>query len=310
MNIIALIASYLAAAIQMATPLAFAGLGESVSEKAGVLNIGIEGIMLTGAFSSFITTYKTGSLFLGILAGMLGGLVISMLHAVLSIKCKANQTIVGLALNFVALGITSFLFLLAFGQSAKLPSVKTISKIKIPVLSRIPIIGQAFFNQNILVYILFILVAVMFIIFYRTEWGINLEAVGEHPIAADTAGLNVFKIRYLTCILNGVLGGLGGTYMTLGQFGFFMENITAGRGYIALAIVTLGRRNPVLVFLSSLIMGFATALQYSLQTMGIPIPTQVFTMFPYVVAVLVLLFSIGKNSDPAALGIPYERNER
>lgn len=310
MSIVALMGSYLAAAIGMATPLTFAGLGESVSEKSGVLNIGIEGIMLTGAFSSFITTYKTGSLFLGVLAGMLGGVIISLIHAVLSIKCRANQTIVGLALNFLAIGITSFLFLMVFGQSSDLPSIETVSKIRIPLLSKTPIIGEAFFNQNIFVYLSFVLVIVLYVIFYRTEWGISLHAVGEHPIAADTAGLNVFRMRYFTCVVNGVLGGLGGTCMTLGQFGFFMENITAGRGYIALAIVTLGRRNPIGVFISSLVIGFATALQYSLQTMGIPIPTQVFTMFPYVVAVLVLLFSIGKSNDPTALGVPYERNKR
>jgi ABC-type uncharacterized transport system permease subunit len=278
------ITSYLAAAVKMATPLILAGLGETVSEKAGILNISVEANLLAGAFFGFIVNFFTGNLFIGVLAGMAGGVFVSMIHAILSIKCKANQTIVGLALNFFILGLTSFLFFMAFGQTTELPSCSTITKTGIPLLSRIPIIGAALFNQDYFVYFALLSVAVFYIIFYKTEWGVNLHAVGEHPKAADTAGLNVFKTRYFAGFINGIYGGLGGAYMTLGQFGFFIENITAGRGYIALAVVILGRRNPVGVFVSALIIGFTEALQYSLQTLGIPIPSQVFTMFPYVVA--------------------------
>ncbi|SDK10893.1 simple sugar transport system permease protein [Natronincola ferrireducens] len=303
-------AAYLAAAIKMAIPITLAGLGESISEKSGVLNIGIEGIMLGGAFGSFIIAYFTDNLFLGVLAGILSGIIVSLIHAVISIKCKADQTIVGLALNFLVLGLSSFMFLMVFGQTTDLPSIAVFKVIRIPILSKIPVIGEILFIQDAFVYFTIFMVIILSIIFYKTEWGINLHAVGENPRAADTAGLNVNKIRYISCLFNGALGGLAGTYMTLVQFGFFIENITAGRGYIALAAVTLGRRNPVGVFAASLVIGFAEALQYGLQTMGIPVPSQLFTMFPYVIAVLVLLFSIGKTKNPTALGTPYIRSER
>ena len=310
MGFIAVLTTFLVAAVKMAMPITLAGLGESISEKSGVLNIGVEGIMLTGAFAGFLTTYNTGSLFLGILSGAFFGAVISLIHGIMSIKCRANQTVVGLAMNFIALGLTSYLFLMVFGQTTDLPSIDVIKTIKIPLLSSIPIIGPALFAQDPIVYFTLLLVIILSIIFYKTEWGVNLHAVGENPKAADAVGLNVNGIRYLSCIINGILGGLAGAYMTVVQFGFFIENITSGRGYIALAAVTLGRRNPIGVFVSALVIGFAEALQYSLQTMGIPIPSQIFTMFPYVVAVLVLLFSIGKTKDPSALGIPFSRNER
>lgn len=307
---IALITAYLAAAVKMSTPLVLAGIGETISEKAGILNISVEGNMLAGAFAGFIVTYNTHNLFLGILAGMAGGMLVSLLHGIMSVKVKADQTIVGLALNFLVLGLTSFLFFMAFGRTDRLPSCITIAKTEIPVLSKIPVIGPALFSQDLFVYVALLSVIIVALIFYKTEWGVNIHAVGEHPRAADTAGINVFGIRYLASMLNGLFGGLGGACMTLGQFGFFIENITAGRGYIALAVVILGRRNPLGVFVAALIIGFAEALQYSLQTLGVPIPSQVFTMFPYVVAVVVLLLSIGRSSDPAALGVPYERNQR
>lgn len=306
----ATIAAFLAACIRMATPLTLAGLGEAYSERAGVMNIGVEAIMLCGAFSGFLVTVWTGSLFLGILAGMAAGVLISLLHALLSIRCLANQNIVGLALNFLALGLTSFLFLKSFGQGAALPTCPKVAAFPIPLLSQIPILGPALFHQNIYVYLMYILVALFTVLFYKTEWGVNLAAVGEHPRAADTAGLNVARIRYTACLVNGLLGGLAGSYVTLAQLGFFMEDVTAGRGYMALVTVILGRRNPVGILLASLLIGFAEAMQFQLQTLGIPIPSQTFSIIPYVAAVLVLLFSIGKSHTPSALGLPYERGKR
>ncbi|WP_320130294.1 ABC transporter permease [uncultured Sphaerochaeta sp.] len=304
------ITAFLAATIRMATPIALAGLGETISERSGVINIGVEAIMLSGAFFSFLALFTTGSIFLGLLFGMLGGVAASMLHAFLSIRCKANQTIAGLALNFLLLGLTSFLFLMKFGQTTTLPSVAVIKTFKIPLLSRLPLLGEAIFNQDPFVYLLLLLVLLTWILFYKTEWGIILLAVGENPRAADTAGIAVNKVRYLACFANGLLGGLGGTYLSLVKLGFFMENLTAGKGFIALVTVILGRRNPVGVLLASMVIGSAEALQIRLQTMGTNIPAQVFTMLPYVVTVVVLLFSIGRNQDPSALGIPYDRDKR
>ena len=305
-----MLTSYLASAIRLATPLTLAGLGEACSERSGVINIGVEGIMLTGAFTGFMVCFWTGSVAIGMVAGAVGGMLISLLHAVLSIRCGANQTITGLALNFFALGLTSFLFLKAFGQTTTLPLCNTVQPIAIPLLSKIPVLGPVLFTQNIFVYIMVLAIIGFSILFYKTEWGVNLTAVGEHPRAADTAGLNVHGIRYLACMANGLLGGLAGSYMTLAQMGFFQENISAGQGYMALVAVILGRRDPVKILLASLAIGLASAVQFSLQTMGLGIPSQVFTMIPYVVAVLVLLLSIGRSSDPSALGVPYERSKR
>lgn len=309
MDMLITLETFLAAALRQAAPLTLAGIGVAYAEKAGILNIGEEGIMLGGAFGGFILAFFSGSLTLGVIGGMLGGLVIAMIHGLMCIRFRANQTIVGLALNFFALGLTSFLFLLAFGKGSSLPSIDKLSALPIPGLSDIPVIG-ALFNQNALVYILYVAVIVSCVIFYKTEWGVNLTAVGETPRAADNAGLNVHRIRYLTCAVNGVMGGLGGAYITLGQLGYFQEDIISGKGYIALVAVILGRRNPALILLSAMLIGFAESLQFSLQAQGIPLPSQAFSMLPYVVAVLVLLFSIGKNVDPSALGVPYERDKR
>ena len=300
----------LAASLRIATPLALAGIGEAISEKSGVLNIGLEAIMLMGAFFSFIVTFFTGNLVLGLFAGMAAGVLVSMVHALFSINFKVDQTIVGLALNFTVLGLTSFLFLIVFGGAAMLPSIPTFQAVSIPVLSQIPVIGLVFFYQNIFVYITLISIVLVSVVFYKTEWGVNLLAVGEHPQAADTVGINVFATRYLACMLNGIFGGMAGSYFTLARLGFFMENITTGRGFIALVTVILGRRNPVGIFIAAMVIGFSEALQFNLQTMGFPVPSQVFIMFPYVVAVLVLLFSIGKSTNPSALGVPYERSKR
>lgn len=302
--------AFLAATIRMATPIALAGLGETISEKSGVINIGVEAIMLSGAFFSFLAVFSTGSVVLGLLFGILGGVGASMLHAFLSMRCKANQTIAGLALNFLFLGLTSFLFLMKFGQTTTLPSITVIQTVTIPLLSRLPLLGEALFNQDPFVYLMLVLVLLTWILFYKTEWGVILHAVGENPRAADTAGINVNNVRYLACFANGILGGLGGTYLSLVKLGFFMENLTAGKGYIALVTVILGRRNPLGVVGAALVIGSAEALQIRLQTMGTSIPSQAFSMLPYVVTVIVLLFSIGRNQDPSSLGIPYERDKR
>jgi len=309
-GLIGILTALLAASVRMATPLTLAGLGETFSEKSGILNIGLEGIMLSGAFFSFISAYYTQSILLGLLGGCLGGVFISMIHGYLSVRLNVDQTIAGLALNFLALGLTSFFFLMAFGRTTDLPECPVVHQIAIPFLSDIPIIGPAFFNQDPFVYLTFLLVALCYVVLHRTEWGINIQATGEHPRAADAAGISVSGTRYRAAMLNGVFGGLGGSYLTLAMLGFFMENITSGKGYIALVVVILGRRHPVGVLMAAILVGAAEALQFRMQTMGFGIPSQVFNMFPYVITVLVLLFSIGKNRTPAALGEPYIRNNR
>lgn len=309
-GIIGILTTLLVASVRMATPLTLAGLGETFSEKSGILNIGLEGIMLSGAFFSFISAYYSQSILVGLVGGCLGGGFISMIHGYLSVRLNVDQTIAGLALNFLALGLTSFFFLMAFGRTTDLPECPVVERIAIPLVSKIPIIGPAFFNQDPFIYFTFLLVALCYIVLHRTEWGINIQATGEHPRAADAAGISVSGTRYRAAMLNGVFGGLGGSYLTLALLGFFMENITSGKGYIALVVVILGRRHPVGVLMAAILVGAAEALQFRMQTMGFGIPSQVYNMFPYVITVLVLLFSIGKNRTPAALGEPYIRNSR
>ncbi|HHU04497.1 MAG TPA: ABC transporter permease [Fastidiosipila sp.] len=309
-NTMILITTSLFAAVRMAVPLTYAGIGESVAQTSGVLNIGVEGMMLSGAFFSFLVTSYTGSILIGVLAGMLAGMLFGVLHAYISVTAKQNQTISGLAINFLVLGLTSFLFLVFFGDATSLPSVETLPVIPLPLLSKIPVIGSAFFSHDILTYILYIVIILSTIYLKKTDYGTRMEAVGENPRAADTAGINVNKIRYLSSLFNGLMCGLAGSYMMVVQFGFYIENLTAGRGYIALAAVTLGSRNPVAVFFVSLLIGMTEGLQFTLQSIGVPIPSQVFSMMPYLVAVVVLLLSIGRSKDPAALGQPYDRMER
>lgn len=309
-NSLIAISAFLYTALRLAVPITLAGIGETISEKTGVLNIGLEGLMLMGAFVGFITTYFTQSAFIGIMAAIISGVIVSLIHASLSIHGRGDQNVIGLSINFLVLGLTSFVFLLFFGKSADLPSIDTIGNISIPGLSSIPIFGRALFHQDIVIYIMFIIIVLSWILLYKTEWGVQITSVGENPRAVDSAGLNVFKLRYLACAFNGAICGLAGAYMTVVQFGFFIENITAGRGYIALAAVTLGRRNPVGVFLAALLIGATEAIQFSLQSSGVQIPSQIFTMLPYIVSIIVLLFSIGKSRDPKALARPFVRDER
>lgn len=310
MSLILFLGNFIASCIRMATPLTIAGLGESLSERSGILNLGLEGVMLCGAFASFMAAFYTDSLALGMFAGIVAGALAASLHALLCIRCRANQTIVGLALNFFSLGLTSFLFLLAFGKGSVLPQCRTAPVFPIPFLSKIPLVGQAIFTHNIFIYLAYLLILAFLFFYRRTEWGVMITAVGEHPRAADTAGISVYRIRYFSSLLNGALGGLAGSYFTLAQLGFFMEDITRGKGYMAIVAVILGRRDPIRIFLSALIIGFADAAQFQLQTMNIPIPSQAFSILPYAAAVFVLFFSAGKSSDPAALGVPYRRDER
>jgi len=302
--------TFLTASVRMAIPLVFAGLGENLSEKAGILNIGVEGIMLSGAFTSFAVTYLTGSLWLGLFGGMVGGMMVSLVHALFSIHLRKDQTVTGIALNMLMLGITSFMFKILVSSNSGFPQIKTFTQLKIPVLSNIPIIGASFFNQDIVVYIAYMLVILSTIFLYKTSWGLSFTAVGEHPRAADTVGIKIYFTRYMAAAANGILGGLGGAYLTLVQLGVFMENITAGRGYIALAVVIFGRRNPIGIFIAALIFGAADAFQFRLQAIGIQLPSQYLTMLPYVVTICALLFSSKNSKDPQSLGKSYISDAR
>lgn len=309
-NILTLIANTLFASVRLAAPLAFAGIGESISQTTGVLNIGVEGMMLSGAFACFLSVFYTNSILLGIFAGMFTGMLIGLLHAYITVTAMRDQNISGLAINYISLGLTSFFFLVQFGRSTILPDVKTLPTLEIPILSKFPVLGFAFFTHDALTYALYIMVILATIFLKRTDYGTKLIAVGENPGAADTAGISVTRTRYYASLFNGLMCGLAGSYMMVVSFGFFIENITNGRGFLALAAVTLGRRNPLAVFFVSLLFGLSESVQFAMQSFGVPIPSQIFTMLPYLMAVVVLLFSIGRSQGPACLTVPYDRNER
>ncbi len=310
---LAFMGSFLSAAVRMAIPLAYAALGEMISQKSGTINIGLEANMLGGAFLGFAVTYWTGSLPLGFLAGMIAGVCFSLLHAFFSIYLRQNQNVIGTALNLFALGLTSYMFQVIVNRTAgNYPQISTLPTLPIPLLCKIPLIGDAFFNKDIIAYLLYALIIVLVWFLNQTAWGLSLVSVGENPKAADTVGLPVFRIKYLAAAFNGLMSGLGGAYLVLGQLGMFSENVTSGRGYIALSLVVFGRRNPVGVCLAALFMGAANALQFKMQALGVDMPIQVFTGLPYVLTVLVLAISAVKktDADPAALGKSYIRTMR
>ena len=244
-------ATFLSAAVRTAIPILCASIGEDISEKAGIINVGLEAVMLVGAFFGFAAAYLTRSLFWGFVVGMLAGMLLSLLHAFLSVYLKQDQNVAGVALNLLATGLTSYIFQLMVNRYG-IPQIETLKSVPIPLLSKIPLIGDALFNKDIVVYFSYLLV--VFLVFYykKTIWGMSLCAVGENPRAADAVGISVYKNQYMAAAVNGLLGGLGGAYLLLGQLGIFFENITAGRGYIALAVVIFGRRNPIGILLDAL----------------------------------------------------------
>ena len=306
---ISFLTAFLSATVRLAVPLVYGGLGEIISEKSGILNIGIEGVMLSGAFFSFVGAWYSGSLLVGVFCGILGGVMVSALHALLTIKLGKDQSVSGLALNMLMLGVTSYLFKLASsGQSYQ--QIKTLPIIKVPFLSQIPLIGEAFFNCDILTYIMYALLIITLYFYRKTNLGLSFTAIGENPRAAESAGIPVHKYQWIAMLLNGALGGIGGAYLVLAQLGVFTENMISGRGYIALATVILGRYTPFGMFGAALLFGAANALQIRLQTIGIGISPFLLAILPYAVTLIAILGAIGKNSQPEALNKPYIKGSR
>ncbi len=306
---IGFLTAFLSAAVRLAVPLMYGGLGETISEKSGILNIGMEGVMISGAFFSFAGAWYSGSLAVGLLCGALGGVAVSALHAVLTIKLAKDQSVTGLALNMLMLGVTSFLFKrMSAGQSYQ--QIDTFSTVKIPLLSQIPLIGEAFFNRDVLTYALYVLLILVTLFYRKTNLGLSFASIGENPRAAASAGVPVHRYQWLAMVCNGVFGGIGGAYLVLVQLGVFTENMTSGRGYIALATVILGRYSPFGMFGAALLFGAANAMQIRLQTIGLSISPFLLNILPYAITLVAMLLAIGKNNQPEALGKPYVKGSR
>lgn len=298
----------LSSSLVRATPIALAALCGVISERAAVINIGIEGIMLMSAQIAVVTATITQNLYIGLIAAILVGGLVAAFHAFLVIRYKVDQTVSGVAINIIGAGFTSFLSA-KYLQSATdtLNNSGTFPIISIPILSKIPVLGPTLFENTIIVYLMMILVALMHILLFYTPWGLRTRAVGEHPKAADTLGVNVYLMRYVNVILGGMIAGLGGAYFTIGSVGRFDELMTSGKGFIGLAAVIFGKWTPIGAFASSLIFGFADSLQVKLQILRVPIPSEFLLMAPYIVTMIILTGVVGRAIPPAADGQPYEK---
>lgn len=299
-----IITGFLEATLRMSCPIMLAALGAMFTARAGIINFAMEGIMIMGAFFSVYGSYLTGSPFIGALMGIGGGIIAAMTLGYLSISVKVDQVVAGTGINILYLGLTSYLLNVLY--QTKPTSVPAFETVAIPGLSQIPVVGT-FFAQNVLNYIAFLLVPLCWYLFNKTSFGLCMRAVGEQPYAADSLGIPVNKLRYVATFISGILGGLGGAALSLGQLSVFMESMTSGRGYLAWSAVTVGKWNPIGIMGASILFGGADAVQLRLQAMGIEVPHQIVQMLPYLITMLVLASVVGRTVSPKAMGKPFTK---
>ena len=298
--------SLLQGSLALAVPLIFGSLAGVLSERVGVVNIAIEGQLLAGAFVSALIASLSDNMFAGLIGAVIAGALVAWVLAVFAIKYVVDQIIVGVVLNVLVVGLTNFMF--STLMVSNLPFYNQpprFDKILIPVLGQIPVLGPVLFNQTLIVYLMYIAVAVVYFALFKTRWGLRVRAVGEYPKAADTVGINVFRTRYVSVIIGGALAGLGGSFFTLGQVGAFGKEMTNGAGYIALAALIFGRWNPIYAAFAALLFGFAENLQYGLAIIGSSVPSEFLLMLPYALTVVAVAGLVGKVTGPAASGKAY-----
>jgi general nucleoside transport system permease protein len=296
----------LSSAVRLATPYLFAAVGEAIAQSSGVLNLGVDGIMLLGAFASFFVTLSTGSVWLGVLAAMVVGLLMGLLMSVISVTLQAEQGISGIGLYMFGLGLSSLLFKVTVG------TVKTVTgfqAVKIPILGDLPILGEILFQHSLPVYAAFLVVPLAWWFLDRTTWGLKIKAVGHTPAAADSLGVSVLRVRYASVCLGAVLAGLAGASLSLAMVNLFQENLTAGMGFIAVALVYFGGWRPVAIMGGALLFSFMNALQLWMQVLGVKIPSDLAVMLPYVLTIAVLAVGPSPAREPIALNKPFERGE-
>lgn len=307
------VANLLYATVRMAVPLIFIAIAELYGQRAGMVNIGLEGLASIGALIGFLVTFKTGNSWLGIFLGAVSGALVNMIYAFSTVSLCADHTVYGMAINIFAPALASFIYKIVFGAGSELSQITLMKGVSIPVLSKIPFLGDFLYNlfcQPVMVYFAIILVIVTNIFFSKTKAGLNYKAVGEHPQAAATLGINVLKIKYISCIICGALCGVGGAYLNTCYAATYSEGGVAGRGFIALAAVIFGRWSSKGILLACLFFGFCDALQIRLQVASIGIPYQFFQMIPYIATIVVLAMLGAKKGGPLACGKPYRRESR
>ena len=307
---VSFLVSLLAGTIRLATPILLPALGQIYTQRAGILNLGVEGTMLMGAISAFSVACATNQLWLGLLAGIIGGMLYSLIMAWLSVTMRANQVIAGIGMNILASGLAAYIYRLIFGIRALPAKITSFQAIHIPVLSDLPVVGTVLFQHNILVYFAFALVPVTWFILEKTTFGLKIKAVGEHPRAADSKGVSVSGIRYAAVLIGGAYAGAGGAFMTIAYLNTFTEKVISGFGYIAVSVVVFARFAPVRAMWGALLFGLASALQLRLQAQGVAIASQLLLMLPYVMTILALIVASKKAEFPSAYATPYSRMER
>jgi simple sugar transport system permease protein len=307
---LAFISGLIGAMMRMATPIIFATLGEILSERAGVLNLGIEGIMLMGAMAGFLITHSSGSIWLGVLAAAGVGMILALLMAFLAVYLGLSQHVSGLGITLFATGLAMFVYRLYFGSPTVPPIVEPFKQVSLPLLSKIPVIGPGLFTQYSLTYIAWILVPLMSILLYKTKAGLKIRTVGENPVVADTVGVNVNLTRTLCLVVGGALMGIGGAFLTLAHQNMFLIDVIGGRGWVAIAMVIFGNWDPVKGTIGALIFGLLDGLQLRLQSVGVAIPFHIFLMIPYLLTIIALISVSRRAAVPAGLLKPYRREEK
>ncbi|CUR57211.1 putative sugar ABC transporter, permease protein [metagenome] len=298
----------LAGSLALAVPLVFGALGGVLGERSGVVNIAIDGQLLAGAFAAAMFGSLLGSAWAGLAASMVAGVLVALVLGLFAITYFVDQVIVGVVLNVLVIGLTSFMFTQVLApNSESLNTPPRFHGVEIPLLGKIPLIGPVLFQQTAIVYVLYVVVALVTWALYRTRWGLRVRAVGEHPKAADTVGIRVNLTRYRTIILAGAIAGMGGAFYTLVSVPQFNREMTGGAGYIALAAVIFGKWDPIRATLAALLFGFASNLQGVLSVIGSPVPSQFMLMLPYVVTIFAVAGLVGTSRPPAADGIPYQK---
>ncbi|HSR34967.1 MAG TPA: ABC transporter permease [Anaerolineae bacterium] len=303
------IAVLLGAGVVASIPMLLAALGETFAEQAGLLNLGIEGMMLMGAFGGFYVALNSNSITAGLVSGLAIGAVLGLFFGFLTISLRVDQVLVGLGITILGAGLTGFLFRDLYGR--QFPTLKTsLTKIAIPLLSDIPLIGPSLFNQQSVVYVALLLVPLFSFVLNRTRLGLQMRAVGENPFAADAAGVNVYWVRYVAIIIGGAMAGLGGAFLSVGDLNFFVPQMTLGQGFIAIALAMLGRWQPPRVLVGALLFGLLRSLANGLQIIGVQVQPEFILVLPYLGIIAAMILLAGRTSLPAALGVPYERGSR
>jgi len=307
MDLVSLIGGYLASDVRMATPILLAGLGLLIVNRSGLLNIGAEGTMLIATLAAVVGSYYSGSVWGGLLAAMASGAAVGLLFAFLTVTLRANQIVVGAAINILGLGLSATLYRVIFGVSTTIASIDTFKVWRIPFLADIPMLGEAFFSHMPMVYLAFLLVPVMSYYLFKTPAGLNLRAVGEKPEVADTLGVNVYRVQYLASIAGGILMAAGGAFLSTGLLRFFAEDMVSGRGFIALAAVIFGKYKPMGIMIAALVFMAGNVAANVFMVAKANIPYNFLVMLPYILTIIALAMFASRAVAPASLGKPYKR---